>query len=112
MPSLSKYHIQITIIDDSSSEKCDARCGVDWSSRGAIARASRQIKTRFGSKAQLKYLDLSKATANQALEWNQVIQNKNLSLPLLVINGQPRISGQFDIRQLLDAIEADMEMGE
>ena len=113
MLSLIKHTIQITIIDDSSREKCDAYCGVDWTSREAIALASQRIKDRFGDKIHLAYLNLSKPMTNHdALEkWNQATKNKNLSLPLLLINGQPRISGQFDIRQLLDAIDAEMEIG-
>ena len=112
MPPLIKQTIQTTILDDSSQEKCDAACGVDWSSPEAIALASQRIKDKFGDKIQLKYLDLSKAAASRhTLEWSQAIKDKNLSLPLLLINGQPRISGQFDIRQLLDAIEAKLEIG-
>ena len=111
MPSLIKHTIQITIVDDSTVEKCDAHCGVDWSSAEAIALARQRIKDRFGDKIQLEYLNLSKAMANRrALELNRMVKNKNLSLPLLLINGEPRISGQFDIRQLLDVIDAEMEI--
>jgi len=111
MLPLIKHTIQITILDASKGEKCDAHCGVDWSSVEALALANQRIKDRFGDKIQLEYLDLSKPMANRhALELNQEIRNKNLSLPLLLINGEPRISGQFDIRQLLDAIDAEMEI--
>ncbi len=108
---MSKNIIQITIVDDSKSEKCDAHCGVDWSSVEAIALASQRIKDRFGDKIQLEYLDLAKPMANRhSLELNQEVRNKNLPLPLLLINGVPRISGQFDIRLLLDAINAELEI--
>ncbi len=112
MPSLIKHTIKITIVDDSKGEKCDADCAVDWSSPEAIALASQRIKDRFGDRVKLEYLDLAKATGSpDALEWSQAIKNKNLPLPLLIINGQPRISGPFDIRRLLDAIEAELEIG-
>jgi len=111
MPPLIRHAIQITIVDDSKGEKCDAHCGVDWSSVEAIALASQRIKERFGDRIKLKYLDLSKPTTNhRTLELSKEIKDKNLPLPLLLINGQPRISGQFDIRQLLDAIDAEMEI--
>ena len=111
MLPLVKQTIQITIIDDSQGEKCEAHCGVDWSSAEAIALASQRIKDRFGDKIQLEYLDLSKPVANRhSLKLNQEVRNKNLSLPLLLINGEIRISGQFDIRLLLDVIEAEMEI--
>ena len=107
----TKYPIQITIVDDSKAEKCDAHCGMDWSSAEVISLATKRIKERFGDRIQLEYLDLNKSmTAQYSLELSQGVSSKTLSLPLLVINGQPRISGQFDIRQLLDAIETEVEI--
>ncbi len=111
MLPLVKQTIQITIVDDSKGEKCEARCGIVWSSPEAISSASQLIEDRFGDKIQLEYLDLSEPVANhRLLKLNQEVRDKNLSLPLLLINGKPRISGQFDIRLLLDAIEAEMEI--
>ena len=111
MLPLSEHTIQITIVDDSKGEKCYAKCGLDWSSAEVITLASQRIKDRFSEKIELEYLDLSQATTNRhALDLSQEIKGGNLSLPLLTINGQPRISGQFDVRQLLDAIEVEMEM--
>ena len=111
MPLLVDHIIQVIIADDSRGEKCDAHCGIDWSSPEVIALAGQRIKERFGDKIQLEYLDLSKPiTNNHALELHQIISSKNLPLPLLVINGQSRISGQFDIHLLLDAIDAEMEI--
>ena len=106
-----KHTIQAIIIDDSQGEKCDAHCGVDWSSVETITLASQRIGDTFGNKIQLEYLDLSEPIANRhALELFQGIKNKDLSLPLLLINGTPRISGPFDIRLLLDAISAELEL--
>ena len=111
MLPLIKHIIQVIIVDDSKGERCDAHCGVDWSSVEAVTLASQRIKDRFGDKIQLEYLDLSKPIANRhALELIQGIRSEGLSLPLLLINGKPRISGQFDIRLLLDAINAELEL--
>ncbi len=105
------HAIEITIVDDSKGEKCDAHCGIDWSSSESITLASQRIKDRFGDGIKLQYLDLAKPMPNHLdLELEQTIRGKNFTLPLLVINGQPRISGQFDIRLLLDAIEVEMEI--
>ncbi|MDI6815144.1 MAG: hypothetical protein QMC90_03605 [Dehalococcoidales bacterium] len=106
-----KPTIQITIVDDSKAEKCDAHCELDWSSPEVIALASQRIKDRFGDRIKLQYLDLSKPITNHhALELKQQVRNKKLPLPLLIINGEPRISGEFDIRLLLDAIDAEIEI--
>ena len=84
---------------------------MDWSSAEAISLATERIRDQFGDRVELEYLDLSKSVINhRALELSQRIKNENLSLPLLTINGQPRISGQFDIRQLVDAIETEVEI--
>lgn len=111
MLPLVKPVMQIIVVDDSQGEKCDARCGVDWSSAKAIALANQRIKDRFSDRIKLKYFDLSRPmTTRQALKLKQQIRNENLTLPALIINGEPRISGQFDIRQLLDAIDAEIEI--
>ena len=84
---------------------------MDWSAAEVIALADQQVKARFGDRVQLEYLDLSKpVTGHRVLEWQQRVRNGNLPLPLLVINGELRISGQFDMRLLLDAIDADIEI--
>ncbi len=104
--------IQITIISGYSQGECDSACGTDWSSPEALTLASQRIKDRFGEKISLKYIDLSRDnTDNVVQEWSEAIKSKKLSLPILLVNGQLRISGQFDIRQLLDVIEVETEIG-
>ena len=106
-----KQTIQVTIVDDSQGVKCDALCGVEWSSTEAISLAAERIKERFGGSVKLEYLDLAgPITSDHALKLSQQVRDKSLSLPLLVIDGQPRISGQFDIRQLVDSIETEVEI--
>ena len=103
--------MRVTIVDNSKGERCAAGCGTDWSSAEAITQASQQIKERLGEMIELEYLDLSKpVNDNRASGLTGEIEDKNLSLPLLVIDGVPRISGQFDIRQLMDVIEATVEI--
>jgi disulfide oxidoreductase YuzD len=104
--------IHITILNNTRKQECDAACGEDWSLPETIALANQRIKDRFGDRAKLEYLDLPGSAGNQKiLEWNRLIKNKNLSLPLLLVNGEIRISGQFDIRQLLDVVDAEIEIG-
>ena len=112
MSPLINGTIQITIVSGSSQQECDAGCGEDWSSAETITLAGQRVKDRFGEKIRLECIVLSEAiTDRQALEWSQTIRNKNLSFPLLLINGEPRMSGQFDIRQLLDAVDAEIDIG-
>ena len=109
---MTEATIEISIIDESSRRDCDAGCGTEWSSPDAVALATRQIENRFGSEVRLEYSDLSRgAVDQQALEWRQAIRERNLSVPLLLINGRLRVAGQFDVRQIVDAVEAEMEIG-
>jgi disulfide oxidoreductase YuzD len=108
---LVEHTIRVVIIDDSRGEKCDARCGVDWSSKEDMALAEQRIKDRFGGTVRLEYLDLSKPSdSGRASELMSGIRDEGLSFPLLLVNGETRISGRFDIRQLLDVVEAEMEL--
>ncbi len=109
---MTEHAVQIRIVDDTSRRDCDAACGVDWSSPEALDLASRQVSQRFGPETRLQYLDLSRTAPDQdAIQWRQTIRSKSLSVPLLLINGHLRVAGQFDTRQIMDAVEAEMELG-
>ncbi len=108
---MAKPTIQVTIAYDSKGEGCNVDCGVDWSSAEVITLTSQRIKERFGDRVELEYVDLSKPGTNLP-KLNQALRNKNQPLPLLVIDGQVRISGQFDIHLLLGAVDAEIEIKE
>ena len=108
---LNKPVIHITILDDSRRGGCEDQCGMDWSSAEAVASANQQIEERFGDRVKLEYLDLSQLTADHPA--SKLIgrgESENLLLPQLIIDGAPRIAGQFDIRQLLEAIDTEVEI--
>jgi glutaredoxin len=103
--------IRVTIINGSSGPDCDAACGTDWSLSESLNLARHRIKERFEGDIELEYLDVAADESAEGGEWIRKIDKNSLSTPLLVLNGQVRISGNFDIRQMLDVIEAEMEMG-
>ncbi|HEY93490.1 MAG TPA: DUF1462 family protein [Dehalococcoidia bacterium] len=105
-------NIQVTIINDPARQDCDVSCGTDWSLRESLELAEEQVRNRFGEGVHLKYLDLTgKEKTDSIIDWGEKIINENLSVPLLVLNGHLRITGNFDIRQMLDVIEAELEIG-
>ena len=111
MPPLHSQAIQITILDDRHTEECGAGCSIDWSSPESLALASQQVKERFGDDVKIDYLNMSKNTVNQdMLKWKNEIRTKSLQLPLLILDKHLRISGPFDMRQLMDAIEFETEI--
>jgi len=104
--------MKIMILGGATAGACEAGCGEDWSSQEAITLASGRIKERFGENISLEYVDLSEnSTEKNTLEWKAMIKSRDLMLPLLLLDGELRISGQFDIRQLLDVIEVEREVG-
>ena len=104
--------MKIMILGGDAEVECEASCGEDWSSREAITLASERIKERFGEDISLEYVDLTADSAEKnTREWKEMIKSRGLTLPLLLLNGELRISGQFDIRQLLDVIEVEREVG-
>ena len=105
---LDKHNIEIIIVGDSRAINCEVGCGMDWSSAENLALAERQLKARFGDSVQLRYFDL--AAGSLAPDLQPKIGGANQALPVLVVNGEPRISGLFDIRMLMDVVEAGMEV--
>ncbi|MBI4186976.1 MAG: hypothetical protein HY530_05650 [Chloroflexi bacterium] len=99
--------MRVVIVDNSRGEVCDAGCGADWSSAEVIALARQRVRDSFGEGVQLEYLDLAGQPHNAA-ELKRIVGDR--ALPLLVIDGQARIAGQFDLRQLLDAISTEAEI--
>ena len=112
MPPSADSAIRITVLDDRRSEECQVGCGIDWASPETMALVSQRIKDAFGDRVEIEYLNMFQTeTSLDMLQWKEVIQNKNLLSPLLLLNGQLRLSGPFDIRQLVEAIEVETEIG-
>jgi disulfide oxidoreductase YuzD len=104
--------LEVTIINNPVRQDCDASCGTDWSLKESLELAVEQVRNRFGEKVHLTYFDLIKHEKTEFLiEWDKKIINENLMVPLLVLNGHLRITGNFDIRQMMDVIEAELEIG-
>ncbi len=103
----------VEIVDDTSRRDCDADCGTDWSSPEMVALAGQQVGQRFGAAATVEYRDLAGDDLDAGqLEMKRNIRQQGLSVPLLLVNGHLRVAGQFDIRRIVDAIEAEMEIGQ
>ena len=103
--------MRVYILGDSSLSRCEANCGTDWSSSEAVSLARKQVQERFGKEIELEYVDLSEAAGKEEIvRLTGEKTAEDIQLPLLVINGMTRISGQFDIRQLFDIIETEIEI--
>ena len=115
MPPLSKSEkalppTQITIFDNSRGEYC-SRCEVGLSSKEAIEFAVEHLKMRYGDEVQIEYLDIAEPPASHHHpEVIDQIVRQNLPLPLVAINGVPKLAGTFEYRMIVDAIETQREV--
>ena len=102
--------IIVTVVDDDTSPKCEARCGVDLSSAEVFQSTAEVLRRLFGNKVRLEYASLDAAQAGPLAEIAEKVKSGELSLPLLLVNGKPRVSGYFDLHLLQESIQAEIEM--
>lgn len=102
--------IQVTILGDSSAPPCEGDCAINWLKPEHRASAAKGLAARFGDDVQVEFVDVSgplKKAAHRALV--QRARKEGLTFPVLLINGNTRIPGPFDMRMLLDIVEVEAE---
>ena len=102
--------ILVTVVDDAASPKCEARCGLDFSSPETFKSTTEVLRKRFGGRVKLEYAGMDAVQAGPLAEMAERLKSGELVLPLLLINGKPRISGYFDLHSLQEAIQAEIEI--
>ncbi len=89
--------LQILIIDNDYGTLCQTKCGTDWSSPDVRTRVTKELKERYEDRIKIEY---TKAAVNHSGEGS-----------ILMMNGQIRLTGQFDKLQLIEIIETELELG-
>ncbi len=102
--------ILVTVVDDAASPKCEARCGLDFSSPETLKSTTQVLRKLFGSRVKLEYAGPDAIQAGPLAEVADRVKSGDLVLPLLLINGKPRVSGYFDLHLLQEVIQAEIEM--
>jgi len=102
--------IRVTVVDEAANPKCDARCGLDFSSPETLKTTTEVLRKLFGSRVKIEHASLATIEAGSLSEIAERVRCGELSLPLLLINGKVRISGYFDLHSLQEAIQAEIEM--
>ncbi len=97
-------NIHIIILDKKEPDACCAGCGLDWSAPSNLLLAEERVKSRFNRAADAIYYDVTGGVP-RGLD-----QFKDRVMPSLIINGHLRISGQFDMRMLLEAVDTEIEI--
>jgi hypothetical protein len=102
--------ILVTVVDDATSPKCEARCGLDLSSPEVLKSTTGVLRKLFGSRVKLEYSTLDAVQAGPLAVIAEKVKGGELALPLLLINGKPRVSGYFDLHLLQESIQTEIEM--
>ncbi|MDP2920081.1 MAG: hypothetical protein Q8O43_07690 [Dehalococcoidia bacterium] len=97
--------LNIEIVTDKNQPACAENCGTDWSQPEALANVREQLLKLFGNRVRLKHTIVSNA------EDHRRRLGKSPGFPLLLANGEVRLSGQFDLRQVIDIAQTQLEMG-
>jgi hypothetical protein len=91
--------LHIEIINGNKNTLCQSKCGSDWSNPEIQTQVADELVKRYGDCIRIKYsCSVSKNVTGA--------ENS-----LLIINGQVRLSGAFDERELMDLIETQLEIG-
>ena len=51
--------IKVTVIDDTGAGKCEAHCGLEFSSPQVVEQVKELLINLYGEKIQLEYLDMA-----------------------------------------------------
>ena len=100
----------VTVLDNPARPACEARCGLDLSSEEVLRSTTEALRGRFGSRVELLYTAVGASGAGAPDGIARRLGAGDLVLPLLLVNGKPRISGYFDLHALQEVIQAEIEM--
>jgi hypothetical protein len=104
------HPLHVTILEEPGARRCEGQCGVDWSSEESQDAARQALRARFGDSVDLEFFALEQSSPPPTMaSLVERVRAENLPLPLLAVDGQPRIWGDFDIRMMFTVVDAEME---
>jgi hypothetical protein len=99
-----KPAVRLTVIGNSRAPACQADCGADWSQPKTLSQARLALRERFGDRVRIDYVDTEHSKNRLKL------LPREEDYPLLTVDGSIRLSGRFDLRQVMNVAEAQLEM--
>ena len=90
---------------------CTEGCGTDWLVEENQKLAQELVEKAFGTGVSLRFVNLAEPGAEDANhEIVEKVRTEGMVLPALVINGEVKIAGYFDLRMLNDMIDATSDL--
>lgn len=104
--------MRVSIIYDSGSPDCDGGCGLDLASTEEMQFTLYHLRQRYGDGVVVEFLDFSSSGGGSAEKTDPArsVREGRLPLPLLAINGIPRLSGNLSFARIAQAIEVQREV--
>ena len=93
--------IHVKIVGADKQALCHMECTIDWSQPETQIQARNELRKRFGKHVKLDFISMEDA--------NDKLRHEK-DFPLLLMNDQIRMSGQFDTKKLIEIIETQMEI--
>src|SRR3990172_5686186 len=94
------------------SPGCDGGCGLDLASTEEMQFTLHHLTQRYGDSVVVEFLDFSSSEEGPAesADLARSVRERRLPLPLLAINGIPRLSGSLSFARIAQAIEIQREV--
>jgi len=104
--------MRVSIIYDAGSPDCDGGCGLDLASTEEMQFTLHHLRQRYGDSVEVEFLDFSSCGGGPAesADLAHSMRERGLPLPLLAINGIPRLSGNLSFARIAQAIEVQREV--
>lgn len=100
--------IRVTIFDDAGEAQC-AGCYQVGRSLEEVTFVIAHLKRKYGEGVAVEYVDLAEDLENSDVVAR--IRAQNLPLPVVAIDGVTRLAGNVEYRAIVEAIEAQREVG-
>lgn len=100
--------IRVTLVEDSQAPEPTGPCSLVCEKSPSFEALQEHLAERFGDEVVVERLDL--AATERPPEAIKNLAGQNYFLPLVLVNGQVRLSGPFDFRRVVDTIEALKEI--
>lgn len=104
--------LEVLVVEHRDMGKpCAEGCGTDWLVEDNQRLAQQVVERAFGPRVKLRFVNLADPAAQESSrELMEQVRSQGLTLPALIINGEVKIAGYFDLRMLNDMIDAAMEL--
>ncbi len=104
--------MEVVVVEHREMGKpCTEGCGTDWLVEENQRLAHEIVQRAFGPGVSLRFVNLAEPAAQEAnRELMERVRSEGLPLPALLINGEVKIAGYFDLRMLNDMIDVAREL--